>query len=279
MRFYRHTLAQVLVAAGADAVIGGADIPSESSLNNVWGDVHVVAIGHIEEDKAVIYGVDGKVLHVPDPDTPGTYDQIWDLIVPKDQDFAAGALDLDIDSGAGPAFEPGEPNIERLMDMSEIIDQNDFFKRRKMISMASRPVAFVDGTPDNYLPTDQFSVRSRKKIFVDLWSVAVLAVSSPSMDDVTTTSFVALNTEAELMQIKYLEMTLEQAWMQLVGLVEAGAETPWEDAATLVEQVLEPTVVEITAGDFAAPAWNVFANLTWEVQVPGRRNFSNVSAA
>lgn len=79
--------------------------------------------------------------------------------------------------------------------------------------------------------------------------------------------------------MKYFEVVLEQAWMQLVQLVEAGAETPWEEAALLVEEVLEPTVIEESSAAFAAIAYNVYAKMTWDVTVPGRKEIKQISAA
>ena len=76
--------------------------------------------------------------------------------------------------------------------------------------------------------------------------------------------------EKWLMQLKYMEVVLEQAWMWLVGLVETGAETPWEDAANMIGDFLEPNVNEETAGDFKAVTWQTFSKMTFEITVPGR---------
>lgn len=281
MRFFRHSLGQVVAAAGADIVVGGVLLPSESVLNNVWGDVHAVSLISMDFDRAVLYGCSGYVLPVEDPNATNAFDTIWDTMVPKDTDFAAGALDLDAESAnTSPEFEPGEPNINRLMDL-QVNDQDlRWFHRRKMLSFATRPTGFDSGdTPKSFIPADNFRVRSRKNIEADYHSAALLGFSSPGMDDVTTTSWVSAADSVHWMQLKYLDVTLEQAFMQLAGLVETGAETPWEEAAALLEDLLEPTVVEITAGDFTAPSWNVFAALTFDVTVPGLIAKQQISAA
>lgn len=256
-------------------------IPSEGSLNNVWGDCHVVGNDDIAHNKAVLYGVTGYVVHEPDPDNAQSYDALWDVMVPKDTDVASGALDISSGSqDTAPEFEPGEPNIERMMDGSILDDDNMFFKRRKLITFASSPSGFdVGGTPDSYIPTDRFRIRSGKKIPVDLMSVALLGFSSPQMDDVTTTVWVTPASEAVWMQLKYIDMVLEQAFVHLIGLTEAGAETPWVDAATMLEDFLEPTVMEETSAIFDSQDYNVFTTLTFDISVPGVRKISSVSAA
>lgn len=280
MRFFRHSLGQLLAAIGSDTVIGGVLLPSESRLNNVWGEVHIVGLAAQDFDKAVMYGCGGYVLLVEDPNASNPFQTIWDTMVPKDADFAAGALDLDAESAnTAPEFEPGEPNINRLMDLQVNDERNRFFKRRKLLSFANRPVGFDAGnTPDTYIPVDVFKVRTRKNIFADYHSAAIMAVSSPSMDDMTTTVWTSPADSVHWMQIKYLDVTLEQAFMQLAGLVETGAETPWEEAAAILEDLLEPTVVEETAGDFAQAGFNVFSSLTFDVTVPGLINKQQISA-
>ena len=278
MRFFRHSLSERTVSSGSDSVIGGVYVPSESSLNNVFGQCHCIA-GNTSTITALLYGVSGWVVHHPDPDNSFTYDALWDTMVPKDTDVGLGALDLSTGlQDPAPEFEPGEPNIEQLMDIMVLNDNNQFYKRRKLVSFASSPVGFIDGSPDQFWAIDQFSIRSGKKVSTELNSVAMLGFSSPSLDDTTTTIWTTANDESEWVQVKYLEMVLEQAWMQLVGLVETGAETPWEDAAALVEDLLEPTVVEQTAGAFVAANWTVFTHATFDVSVPGRRSFASVSA-
>lgn len=277
MRFFRHTLGQVVVAAGADQVIGGAAIPSDSKLNGVMGQVHLQT-SRQSILTSCLYGCDGRVLVHTDPDSPVSYNTIWDQQVDKDVDVSVGIVDIGEVTDSTPFFEPGEPNVNQIAGMS-ISNDERFFRRRKMISFMTSPRGFLDGTPDTYMPGDVFPVRVNKGIGVRDWSVAMLAVASPSMDDVTTTSWLTPTAEAEWMQAKYLEVVLEQAWMELVGLTETGAETPWEDAALEVEEILEPTVVEVTAGAFSAPQLDVWANLTWDITVPGRRTFGSLSAA
>ena len=48
--------------------------------------------------------------------------------------------------------------------------------------------------------------------------------------------------ENEWSRYKYMQETLSYAMQHSIGLTEAGAETPWVDAANLLAKVLEPDV-------------------------------------
>lgn len=279
MRVFRHTLTQRLIAAGTDEVIGHAPIPSDCTLNNVWCETHVVATGGVDVKEVAMYGVDGRLIPDRDPGDAVDLTAQWDLQVQKDEDVGAGVFSIDPGSSeTSPLFEPGEPNLAAIMDIA-LDEKVEFYKRRKLISFISTPRGFIDGTPDVYLPGDVFKFHAKRNMRAEVHSNAILSFSNPSLDDVTTTAANSFNTEAKWMQMKYFEVVLEQSWMELMGLTEAGSETPWEEAALLVEEVLEPTVIEETAGSFQDAAYNVFCSMTFDITVPGRRRFNSISAA
>lgn len=280
LRIFRHTLSQRSQGAGGDSIVANAHIPSECSLNNVWGEMHVVSTGAFTITNAAWYSVLGVQVGVPDPATNLSLETLWDEMVPKDVDVGSDVIDLDTTGGANtaPMFEPGEPNVAALLDAQSYDDDKQWFRRKKMISWATSPTGFEAGTPDTYVPRDFVKIRSKRRMFADIWEVAMLGFGSPSFDDVTTVPDTT-GLEAEWFQKKYMEVVLEQAWMQLIGLTETGAETPWEDAATLVEDVLEPTVLEEDSGSFVANAWHVYTQCTFDITVPGRREIKQISAA
>ena len=275
----RHVLSQNLVTAATDRVISHAQIPSECALINVWGETHIIASAPMSSQFAMVYGMDGFVVSDTDPGGIDTINDIWDFRVTKDDDFSGG-LDIDsFDSDPNPVYEPGEPNISNLMGLDVNESDKRFYKRRKMVTFANSKGGFIDGTPDLYLPTDLARVRSRKRVVTELQSYAMIGVSAPAMDDVTVTSPSTFGTEAAWMGIKYVNIILEQAFIDLVGLTEAGAETPWEDAALLLEDYLEPTVIEQTAGSFNATTINQMSMHTFQVWVPGSHSISQITAS
>jgi len=79
-------LSQITVPIGEDEVISAYPIPQNGRLNQVNLDIRLiggvgVALGM---EKVVLYGIDGYVVPVTDPDATLPYDTAWDRFVPKD---------------------------------------------------------------------------------------------------------------------------------------------------------------------------------------------------
>lgn len=274
MRYFRHTLTHILVGAATDDVIGHAIVPSESSMNGVQGQVHVQATAVSDVHRAHMYGCDGWLIPVDDPDTVDAIDDIWDRYVEKDGVLQSGAISLDTAGVDAVAFdEPGIPQADGIAGVESMSKSNRFFRRRKMISFQSNARGFLDGTPDVFLPGDVFDVRVKRKMTADTFSIVAMGLGGPGFTNVTTTR-PSSPTETQWLQIKYMEVVLEQAWMDLVGLTEVGAETPYEEATALIADMLEPTIVEDTAAAFSNTPYEVFSQFTWDLTVPGRRDMS-----
>lgn len=273
MRFFRHTMMQRAVPGAADEVIGHAMLPQDARLNRVQGEVHCVAAVQESVQSVSQYACDGWVLDLPDPDTADSIDDIWDLMVNKDADETSG-FDLDTTSPDTSQFdEPGEWNAARTAGMDKTPQSKRWFRRRKMISLASNPTGF-DPAADNYFPADVFKVNASPRMGPDDWGMAALGFGSPILTATTTTIPSTPGSEGEWIQLKYLEVVLEQAWMDLAGLNETPGTDPWQGSVDMIEELLEPDVVEDIAATFEAGTWNVWAKLSWDITVPGRRDFS-----
>lgn len=273
-------MAQISLSSNIDRVVASAPLPSECSQNNVWGDVQMVNNDGFFIDGAVIYGADGYVVPHPDPDTPDSVDDLWDILVPKDIGVSSGALDLDTSAtNSGSHFEIGEPNLQAMVDVALYNDDNHWYKRRKVLSFANTPTGFhwVTGGVSTFSPRDAFKVRSRRKIDVEVMSMSLFGLAMPSLANTITTVPNSPATDAEWVQQKYLEVVLEQSWMFLVGLVETGAETPWEDAANFIVHLLEPLAFEEDAASWFTDTFKVWATFTFDITVPGVREFKQLS--
>ncbi len=280
LRFFRHLLNQITLAPNTDRVIAHAPIPSESSQNNVWGKVQLANNDGFFIDGAIVYGADGFVVPLPDPDTADSVDDLWDRLIEKEANPSEGGFDLDTGAvAAGPHFEAGETNLGLIMDMHTYDDDNHWFKKRKVLSFANTPTGFhwVTSGISTFSPRDEFPVRSRKKIDCELFCETLFGMTMPSLTGTASTVSSSPASEAVWMQQKYLEVVLEQAWMFLVGLVEAGAESPWEDAANFVDDLLEPQPFEDTAASWFTDTFKVWSEWTFDITVPGRREFNVLS--
>ncbi len=258
------------IAANSDSVIMGVPIPPGGRLNNVWGEMSVIGPSDVTVHDALAYMVGGYVLPVLDPDEVITYDVIWDEQIPKDQVLATGGFDSDTQTAdVDPVNEYGEINAEQLVDF-EASDVTEFFHRTKILTIAnslSGITQLTGGTP-LWLPSDHFKLNSGKRITCPTPMVALIGVSAPNWDRVTTSPD-NTPTEREWGWLKYVDMTIEQAFVSLLSITEAGAETPWDDAITFLANMVEAVVYEDTAGDFVSAAWRVIAHATFDISVPG----------
>lgn len=228
-------------------------------------------------DEIGVAAMSGWVLPVTDPDTAVDVDTLWDQLVPKDADISA-PFDLDIATAdAAPFMEWGEVNQDRILDMSNLDDDNNWYRWRKMYSFANNPLGFIAGTPDTFYATIVQKIRSRKRIMADHFSFSLLAFTLAVMSNVDSNRTTPPS-EARWMQWKYIDLVLEQAWMDMVGLTETGAETPWIDATAAVEELVEPPIVDsgtrVGRTDMLVSAWTTF-----DITVPGRREVKILSGA
>lgn len=280
MRIFRHQLGQVQVANGSDEVFADMPIPSECTQNNVWGKVHIVENEEVTIDNVVLYGVDGFVLAVPDPDTLDSVDDLWDRLVDKDDDLGPNSLDLDETAAdTDNLYEAGEPSVGAILDAHIYKDDNHWFRRRGLMSFATSPTGFhwVTSEVSTYQPRDFFKIRARKPIYTEYMSMSLLGLSMPNVVTFATVPN-SPSSNSEWLRQKYIEVVLEQAWMSLLGVTEAGAETPWEDAASLVQKLVEPGVYEDTTGVFQSNlGLQLVAETTWDITVPGRREIAVLS--
>ena len=269
MRVIGRRLSQTLVLGGTDRVVAGYPLAASGSLNNVWLDVSCIGSGSLSILMAAYYGLTGFVVPLLDPDNVATYDAIWDTQIPKDVAEAAGVFDLDTGaSDTTPEFEVGEADWSSVFQLASGAPM-EIYRRRELVTFPKMPVGYVDIATDEYRMVARFKAKIGRKVNVETPSVALFGFSNPDMLTTTATPWDTLS-EVAWVQYQYLELTLEQAWMHLVGLTEAGSETPYEEAAALVAELIEDTVFEETGGSFAAVNWTVFCEATFDVSVPGR---------
>ena len=255
-------------------------LPSECKQNNVWGEAHLVVDESETADvkEAGIFQGSGWVVPVTDPDTATDLNTLWDQLVPKDADVSSGGFDLDTATAVTSSFaDGGEVNLDRLMDMSNLDDDKHYYRSRKMVSFANSPWGYQAGTPDQYYPAQVMPIRSKKNVSADMMSQSLVAFTTLHLTDIDA-SRSTYSSEKYWMQNKYVDVVLEQAWQYLVGLVEAGAETPWEDAATTIQAIVEPEPVD-TGTRLVSWATNITAWATFDITVPGRREVKIVSGS
>lgn len=247
----------VQAAAGTDAIGFGITLPSDTVVHRV--NVKGSFVGATEAATAFnAFGVAFECWLLPllDPDAGLTYEAIWDNLVPKDTDVEV----LDLDTAAAdtnPFWEPGELDMGRIMDVG--LRPRKLFHEHAYITIANGAViVWQDNqTPFvlKYWPGGTMGFSLRRGFRVKQPSVLVCAIASPNINDTTATPPTVLS-EAQIPQTKYMGDVLKRALMHQLGVVEAGAETPWEEASAVLRKHLVPDVFEGLADAFAGASWN-----------------------
>ncbi len=252
-------------------MMGGVWLPSGSILNRVKGHVGLAGASELTLSQGCAYGVEGWILPVEDPDSVQTMNAIWDDFVPKDT--TSDILDLDTATPDSNTFyEPGMIAWEFLFDVGT--QPRRILHRHRMCSPANSMIMNRQDTEtpfiEHWFPGANERIDVRRPIRVSGPSLAVFAVAVPDSLATSATTPVAALGEDRWGQIKYIDNVLERAMMDLLGLTEAGAETPWEEASDLLRSYLEANVLEANAGTMVQMPWTAIGELVFDVIVPGR---------
>lgn len=269
IRMFARGLLNRSITTGTDGVVMGQSLPSGSRINNITAEMSFSQRLFLNSQTVVAYGLEAYIIPLVDPDTVLTFDAIWDRFVPKDTDVET--LDLDTAaSDATPFFEPGEVDFGQMLHVG--FRPERVYRRNRILTMANGSIMSTQDHESpfgpNWIPGDSFTINIKKNYFIEQPSVLVIGVANPSFDD-TQTAMGSSLTEEKWPQVKYIGHVLERAMLHVFGLVETGAETPWEEATALLKEILEPDVREETAGTFLATAWDVTCRSMVDFSVEG----------
>lgn len=271
VRVFPKIYSQVSCPTDVDEIIGALALPGDSRLNGLSGRCQVIAETRTSVLTIASYGLHAYVVPMLDPDGTHTPQSIWDAQVPKDKNISSGVLDLDTENAdTTSAFEMGQVDAEKVIGLSTAPIQ--VFDRTRLLSFASPGAKAFDTADETYIATDQFRLGLKHPVEVDLPSILLFGFSSPDTLQSTTTFFIP-QSDQEWAQLTYLQDTLRDAFKELVGLVEAGAETPYEDAASIIASLLE-RLVEESAGAFLPVTWRVFSEFSFDLTLRGDMDVS-----
>lgn len=254
---------------GGDNVICGLWLPAGTILNGINGYIHVNGT-ILTDGKFAMGAIEAWVLRVDDPDGAELMQTLWDRRVPKDS--SANTMDLDAGTADTQSFyEPGEISWEEVFDIGA---QPQRLFHRHWISAFGLNNIMVNQDPETpfdfqFMPGKTVPVQVRARSRVAEPSLVVFGLASPSGDATSVSEAIAAAAESDWGQMRYIDHVLERAQLSLLGLTEAGAETPWDEASTLLRKHLRPKVLEITAGNFTAVSWLGTGEMRFDVSVEG----------
>ncbi len=270
-RLLAQRMFQRTVAGGADAVVAGMWIPAGSVINGVNAYVNFEGNAVKTLSEIGLGAVEVWFLPVDDPDDGASMDTMWDQKVPKDTEV--DSMDLDAGSIDATAFwEPGDVTWEEVFDIG--MQPRKMFHHHFMTSYGfnSRMVNQDPETPFGfqYLPGKTVLVQIRQRQRVSGPGLLAIGVSSP--DALSTSASIATGAmaEADWGQMQFIDEVLERAQLDLIGLTEAGAETPFEEATALLRRHLRPPILEVTAGTFVQTTWFAQGEARFDVSVEGQ---------
>lgn len=277
LKFVGTKLSQRLVAAFTDEVVGAMPIPQGGSVTQIDLDFKLISPAGVAlgMEKCVMYGIDVYVVPIPDPDSSITFESAWDRFVPKEDVITVG-LNLDTTTeDASPVFvEGGSVDINALFDMTGLAPKR-IFRRRRMLSFADIGSVVGAQAVDTWTPSESFHTTIKRNVRVNQPSYVLVGFSSPGLAGTTTTVWPPPASEAEWAILQYMEKFLEDAFVMSLGMIETGAESPYEEAELFIGRLLEDAILEETAGAFHPQIWNVFCRSTYQLTVPGRLNMGN----
>lgn len=264
-------MSQKVVPSTLDEVVADYPLPAGCTLQNVALGMKMIGPDDTLVTSGVMYGVAGYVVPMLDPEGGVAVDTIWDQLVPKDVAEGAGVFDLDTGAtDTTPEFNWGEVDWTQVFGVAGN-SPVEIFRRRKLITFADVAVGYfrVDSAPDLYVPLDRFQTMINRRVRAAKHSYVLFGFSSPDLTQTSATLPTTIN-EQEWVMMTYMETFLEYAFVNLMGQVEAGAESPYEEASAFVAELLERTALEESSNAFTPVQWLVFTQATFVVDVPGR---------
>lgn len=242
-------------------------------LKSVTGELHVIGAEAQDIDLFAAYGFSGELVPVMDADGALDINVLWDNMVAKPvqptSTAATDVVDWDTDGPAqtGPDVEPGEVDMK---DITGLLDVNKalFQPRIEWMSFAKgAPVSVAAGTPDTYTPRSYKTFQSRRVLKADMPSYALLAVSSPSLDNEQTTKTI-INTAANWGVLENLRSIMQDFWRINTGMIEATAESPYDVASARIADLVSPDMINPATTLVAPQAFTVMCHCTWLLEMP-----------
>ncbi len=270
MRVVRKLFSQIGLIVNTDRVIALMPIAAGGTFHSLRGSVllqqHDVSKAFISMYPARVYAA--QMVEIDD--LVADWDTLWDQYIPKDEDTSEVAATIGVDVSRDTTDvtvfeEPGEASPNELFSMREPTQR--LWKRDEFLSLVSSPHAYEGAAVDTFTMGERYSVDVNERIHFPTGGFVALGIASPNWDDVATPVPNAMANIGDVLIYENLPDFLHVARLALLGATEAGAETPFVDVLSLIEELTEPTVFEQTAGTFVNPTMQVISRMIFDVEV------------
>lgn len=279
MLVQRKTMMSGLLTSNVDSVCAWAPLPPGAKVLGVQGEVHILGPEDFPTRQFTGWGMSGYVEPLVDPDGSITLDTFWDNMVTKPTVptvlAATNTVDLDFDStDTGPDVEVGEIDITRMTTdlapgkvlMEPHLEMLSFAKNRQGGWHAET------GETDQWQPTDFKTFRVRRTLLGDekMPAYAMLGLSAPVFDREEVSHTVVIGSR-EWAQLGNLRNIMQDFWKINVGMAETGAESPYAEASSTIEDLVAPEIVmpsTATVVTIPSPGFTWLCWATWDLDYP-----------
>ncbi len=257
------------VLAGADEALVSWPVPNESIVNSIVGSIAVIYGGAVDILDAVSFGLEGWMLQTDDIATDFA-DQtvLWDTSVPKDD--GSEVLDTSFAVDADSMFEPGAVDAAQMFDQ-ELLNPHRIYQINPLITLASNPTGFVQGTPPTFHPTylAKIDIHNRYRTAFD--GALVFGGGAPAWDATTNNDIIRIlgTHQKALYAMGHIDDVIDKAMIDFLLLTEAGAESPYDDIMTWLMNLLDTVQEKSSAGAFTASSCTFTSKMIAGIAVPG----------
>jgi hypothetical protein len=270
IRIIRKQFQHTELNIGADRVLGLMPIPPRGRFNSFRGEVHLLA-HDVPKASACFYPVRAYACQMVEiEDLVNSQDALWDRFVPKDSDTSevAGTYQLDLSRDSqdtAPFEEPGEASPNELFGVKE--PSTLLYRRDTLSSMATSQAGYEGASADTYSLVEHYFPSSKRSVYFPQGGFVAIGIGCPVFDDVQSANPNAMADVKDVLMYTNLPDFLHTARLALIGATESSAETPFVDVLSLIEELVEPSVVEDSVNLWANRDINVFSRFIFDVTV------------
>lgn len=271
MRLFRHEYTAGVGNSNADRPMAALPLAPDMMINNFRSDTSLVSsVATIAFNQVSAYGAIGAFLLDVDPDSAIAIQTMIDQQMEK----AGTAISVDLDEGTAvtaPVYQPGEFDMEGLYAIGAAPDR--FYSREKLLTLPKaqgKGLNWAADTTADWIAMDHFIATNGKRFKTDVHTVAVYLLSLPDWGSVTHSAD-AGNTpsEQEWLFLQFLDDLIDKAFIDAIGLIETGAESPYEDINDFLAPHLETARENVSGPIFVPDAYFFVAHTTWDFSSKG----------
>ncbi len=258
------------VVSNSDQALFSWPIPRNTTINSFTGEIHVMRTVPINVGEVSIFGIETWLMPLSDEITDlDDMNSMWDTLVPKDNDLVD--LDQNFTIDTNPFKEVGEISVSQLFGQERVAPLQRVFQYEGFLSFARTTSGFVPGTPpaNTFIPSEIVPLGLTAPSFMPEDGALITGFASPLLNFTPDNNIIAAGRLDQFYILRFLDDFIDNAQIQLTGLTEAGAESPYEDIMQLILNFLEKVSVESGAHTFLTGTYTVAARATLGMVVEG----------